>query len=96
MATPSARCTRAKTRIPDDHPLSEAHLDPDSYRARIDIHAEVPRVDYDKLSSDRLGEPSEAVRACRGDTRGSRRRARCNAFVSNARAGTASGPKEDA
>ena len=29
---------------------------------RIDIHAEVPRVDYDKLASDRLGEPSEAVR----------------------------------
>jgi magnesium chelatase family protein len=25
---------------------------------RIDIHIEVPRVDYDKLSSDRLGEPS--------------------------------------
>jgi magnesium chelatase family protein len=30
---------------------------------RIDIHAEVPRVDYDKLTSERLGEPSEAVRA---------------------------------
>jgi magnesium chelatase family protein len=30
---------------------------------RIDIHAEVPRVDYEKLSSDRLGEPSRAVRA---------------------------------
>jgi magnesium chelatase family protein len=30
---------------------------------RIDIHADVPRVDYDKLTSDRLGEPSEAVRA---------------------------------
>jgi magnesium chelatase family protein len=29
---------------------------------RIDIHCEVPRVDYDKLTSDRLGEPSEAVR----------------------------------
>jgi predicted ATPase with chaperone activity len=29
---------------------------------RIDIHAEVPRVDYDKLTSNRLGEPSEAVR----------------------------------
>ena len=29
---------------------------------RIDIHIEVPRVDYDKLSSDRLGEPSEAIR----------------------------------
>ncbi len=30
---------------------------------RIDIHVEVPRVDYDKLTDDRLGEPSEAIRA---------------------------------
>jgi len=30
---------------------------------RIDIHVEVPRVNYDKLSDDRLGEPSIAVRA---------------------------------
>ena len=29
---------------------------------RIDIHCEVPRVDYDKLTSSRLGEPSEAIR----------------------------------
>lgn len=29
---------------------------------RIDIHVEVPRVDYDKLTNDRLGEPSEAIR----------------------------------
>jgi magnesium chelatase family protein len=29
---------------------------------RIDIHVEVPRVDYQKLSSDRLGESSEAIR----------------------------------
>jgi predicted ATPase with chaperone activity len=29
---------------------------------RIDIHVEVPCVDYDKLSSDRLGEPSAAIR----------------------------------
>ncbi|PWH16232.1 MAG: magnesium chelatase [Anaerolineae bacterium] len=29
---------------------------------RIDIHVEVPRVDYDKLSSDRLGEPSAVIR----------------------------------
>lgn len=29
---------------------------------RIDLHVEVPRVDYDKLSSDRLGEPSASVR----------------------------------
>ena len=30
---------------------------------RIDIHIEVPHVDYEKLSSDRLGEPSAAIRA---------------------------------
>lgn len=30
---------------------------------RIDIHVEVPRVDYDKLSERRLGEPSSAIRA---------------------------------
>ena len=30
---------------------------------RIDIHIEVPRVEYEKLSDDRLGEPSAAVRA---------------------------------
>jgi magnesium chelatase family protein len=29
---------------------------------RIDIHVEVPRVNYEKLSAERLGEPSSAVR----------------------------------
>jgi magnesium chelatase family protein len=29
---------------------------------RIDIHVEVPRVNYEKLSDERLGEPSETVR----------------------------------
>ena len=29
---------------------------------RIDIHVEVPRVEYDKLTDDRLGEPSAAIR----------------------------------
>jgi magnesium chelatase family protein len=28
---------------------------------RIDIHIEVPRVDYEKLSDDRLGEPSSMI-----------------------------------
>jgi magnesium chelatase family protein len=28
---------------------------------RIDIHIEVPRVEYEKLSDDRLGEPSAAI-----------------------------------
>jgi len=31
---------------------------------RIDIHIEVPRVDCEKLSGDRLGEKSETMRAC--------------------------------
>jgi magnesium chelatase family protein len=29
---------------------------------RIDIHVEVPRVDFDKLTGDRQGEPSESIR----------------------------------
>jgi magnesium chelatase family protein len=29
---------------------------------RIDIHVEVPRVDYEKLSIDRLGESSSSIR----------------------------------
>jgi magnesium chelatase family protein len=29
---------------------------------RIDIHMKVPRVEYEKLSDDRLGEPSAAIR----------------------------------
>ena len=28
---------------------------------RIDIHIEVPRVDYEKLSGDRVGEPSNSI-----------------------------------
>jgi magnesium chelatase family protein len=30
---------------------------------RIDIHIEVPRVDYEKLSGDRMGESSKSIRA---------------------------------
>jgi predicted ATPase with chaperone activity len=30
---------------------------------RIDIHIEVPRVHYDKLSSDRMGEASSTIRS---------------------------------
>jgi magnesium chelatase family protein len=41
---------------------------------RIDIHVEVPRVDYDKLSSDRLGEPSAAMRERVEAARGIQRR----------------------
>ena len=33
---------------------------------RIDIHIEVPRVDYDKLSGDRVGRPAQQfARLCR-------------------------------
>jgi magnesium chelatase family protein len=40
---------------------------------RIDIHVEVPRVDFDKLTEDRLGEPSKDVR---GRVEGARDRQR--------------------
>jgi magnesium chelatase family protein len=30
----------------------------------IDIHIEVPRADYEKLSSDRIGETSKLIRKC--------------------------------
>jgi hypothetical protein len=49
----------------DDHglPLPKAHIGaaagPHQHASRV----EVPRVDYGKLGSDRLGEPSSAVRA---------------------------------
>jgi magnesium chelatase family protein len=36
---------------------------------RIDIHIEVPRVDYEKLSVDRVGETSECIRARVQDAR---------------------------
>jgi len=42
---------------------------------RIDIHIEVPRVDYEKLSDDRLGEPSAAIRG-RVEAARARQRAR--------------------
>ncbi|MFB0535842.1 MAG: ATP-binding protein, partial [Anaerolineae bacterium] len=41
---------------------------------RMDIHIEVPRVDYDKLSSDRLGEPSASIRERVEAARGIQRR----------------------
>ncbi len=42
---------------------------------RIDIHIEVPRVDYEKLAGDRLGETSETIRQ-RVETARQRQRAR--------------------
>ena len=49
---------------------------------RIDIHIEVPRVDYQKLSSDRLGESSECIRS-RVETARQRQRERFTTMKSN-------------
>ena len=55
---PSGRCTcSAATVTRYQNRISGPVLD------RIDIHVEVPRVDYDKLSGSRLSEPSSAIRA---------------------------------
>jgi magnesium chelatase family protein len=57
---------------------------------RIDIHAEVPRVEFDKLSSERLGEPSEAIRRRVEDARRvQRERFASSGLVSNADMGPA-------
>ena len=45
----------------DDSPLPEEDSGP--LLDRIDIHVEVPRVEYEKLADTRLGEPSSAIRA---------------------------------
>ena len=52
-ATPWSAATR---RVNDTRRISGPLLD------RIDIHIEVPRVVYEKLSDERLGEPSAAIR----------------------------------
>jgi magnesium chelatase family protein len=44
---------------------------------RIDIHVEVPRVDYEKLSADRFGEASEMIRG-RVEAARDRQRSRFN------------------
>jgi magnesium chelatase family protein len=49
---------------------------------RIDIHVEVPRVDYQKLSSDRLGEASEKIRE-RVETARQKQRERFASMKSN-------------
>ena len=46
---------------------------------RIDIHIEVPRIDYEKLADGRLGEPSAKIRA-RVETARERQLARFTAF----------------
>ncbi len=47
---------------------------------RIDIHIEVPQVEYDKLSSQRLGEPSAAIQA-RVEAARQRQRQRFDRFI---------------
>jgi magnesium chelatase family protein len=57
---------------------------------RIDIHIDVPRVEYEKLSDDRLGEPSETIRARVEMARGrQRRRFEGTGLMSNADMGPA-------
>ena len=51
---------------------------------RIDIHVEVPRVDYDKLSDLRRGEPSKVIRA-RVESARERQRRRFGAVDDNAK-----------
>jgi len=54
---PSGRCACAPSTITRyQNRISGPVLD------RIDIHVEAPRVDYEKLSANRLGEPSRAIR----------------------------------
>src|SRR5262249_26452141 len=51
-------CTCSPQMVPrSQHRLSGPLLD------RIDVHLDVPRVDYEKLADARLGEPSERIRA---------------------------------
>lgn len=50
---------------------------------RIDIHVEVPRVDYEKLSDDRFGEPSASVQS-RVESARKKQRERFNQQVSSA------------
>ena len=46
---------------PNRDPLPKAHFW--AHARRIDIHIEVPHVDFEKLSDDRRGEASEEIRA---------------------------------
>jgi magnesium chelatase family protein len=57
---------------------------------RIDIHVEVPRVEFEKLTDDRLGEPSETIRARVEVARGrQRKRLEGTALVANGDMGPA-------
>jgi len=56
------------------HPFGALRASSGPLLDRIDIYVEVPRVDYDKLSSDRLGEPSSQMRGRVEAARGIQRR----------------------
>jgi magnesium chelatase family protein len=57
---------------------------------RIDIHIDVPRVEYEKLSDDRVGEPSAAIRQrVEAARERQRRRFQSSAFLTNADMGPA-------
>ncbi len=58
---------------------------------RIDIHVEVPRVEYQKLTDDRLGEPSEVIRGRVEAARDIQRRRFCGSQRDERR-----GPKSEA
>ncbi|MSP12233.1 MAG: ATP-binding protein [Chloroflexi bacterium] len=60
---------------------------------RIDIHLDVPRVEYEKLTNDRLGESSETVRQ-RVETARERQRKRLAAFNGRIQANADMGPGE--
>jgi magnesium chelatase family protein len=63
---------------------------------RIDIHVEVPRVDYQKLSDDRLGEASEVIRQRVQLARELQRRRFSDGKESNSRASDSRRTKFDA
>jgi magnesium chelatase family protein len=48
--------------IPEAHPFGGLRAGSGPLLGRVDIHIGVPRVEYDKLSDDRFGEPSAAIR----------------------------------
>jgi len=54
---PVKECTCSPAMVPRYQKRSSGPL-----LDRIDIHIEVPRVEYKMLSGDRLGEPSAAIR----------------------------------
>jgi magnesium chelatase family protein len=58
---------------------------------RIDIHVEVPRVEFERLTDDRLGEPSEAIR---GRVEAARRRQRERFAGTELQANADMGPAE--